>query len=41
MTEVSETTGARHVEDEGPVGEEGLISLLRDQLDATEVEETT
>ncbi len=41
VTEVSETTGARHVEDEGPVGEEGLISLLRDQLDATEVEETT
>jgi DNA polymerase-3 subunit gamma/tau len=41
VTEVSEGTEARHVEDEGPVGEEGLISLLRDQLDATEVEETT
>jgi DNA polymerase-3 subunit gamma/tau len=41
VTEVSETTEGRHVEDEGPLGEEGLISLLRDQLDATEVEETT
>ncbi|MGL6279915.1 MAG: DNA polymerase III subunit gamma/tau [Gaiella sp.] len=39
-TEVA-SSGPADQEEEGPVGEEGLISLLRDEFDATEVEETT